>query len=85
MHLVVAKILLSKREKAVKDAVCACARSSTANRRTWFRTSGTRTPARDCRWSTMDRGRYSDTCFPGGIKSGHCNGFIQPKMADDVW
>ena len=56
VHLVVAKILLSKREKAVKDAVRdVCAQFDREQVHVvphiWDSNSSA-----DCRWSTMDRG-----------------------------
>ena len=56
VHLVVAKILLSKREKAVKDAVCdVCAQFDREQVHVvphiWDSNSSA-----DCRWSTMDCG-----------------------------
>lgn len=85
VHLVVAKINLSKRERAVKDAVCdVCAQFDREQVHVvphiWDSNSSAGLQVVDYGLWAIQRHVLS-----GGIKSGHYNRFVQPKMADDVW
>lgn len=85
VHLVVAKINLSKRERAVKDAVCdVCAQFDREQVHVvphiWDSNSSAGLQVVDYGLWAIQRHVLS-----GGIRSGHYNRFVQPKMADDVW
>ena len=84
MHLVVAKINLSSREKAVRDAVRdVCAQFDREQVHVvphiWDSNSSAGLQVADYGLWAIQRHILSN-----GLKSGHYNRFIQPKMAAEV-
>lgn len=85
MHPVVAKIDPGRRERAVKDAVCdACARFDREQAHVVPRI---RDPNSGAGPQVVDHGLRAIRrhVLSGGIGSGHCDRFVRPRMADDVW